>query len=170
MPTGVYIRTEECNQAHRNTLSDVWNKINKKSDEECWEWKGATTKGGYGSMKLYNKTKYVHRVVYEITYGKFSNDLDVLHKCDNPLCCNPEHLFLGTQQDNVRDMDVKGRRGKTDQKGELNNASKLTKTDIEKIRELNYSGSYSQREIGEIFGVGQQCICLIVNHKTWKHI
>lgn len=94
----------------RLTIADrFWPKVNKT--ESCWLWTGAVA-SGYGTIGeggKYGRQLNAHRVSYELTYGKFDPKLYVLHKCDVKLCINPEHLFLGTQQENVDDMIAKGR-------------------------------------------------------------
>lgn len=93
----------------------------------------------------------------------------MLHKCDNPPCVNPAHLFLGTQADNIRDMDAKGRRRSVmhDQRGELNGSAKLTRPQIAMIRSLG--GTMKQREIAEIFGISRPAVSLVLSGKRWSH-
>ncbi len=85
-----------------------WEKVIVKSDDECWPWKAFANKG-YGRFKLDGSQKQAHRVAYLLTFGAFDKSLLVCHKCDNGLCCNPDHLFLGTPSDNNRDRMMKGR-------------------------------------------------------------
>lgn len=92
-------------------LADAWRRLKGPDDPEnaeCWVWPGATNNRGYGSTKQGGEN-YVHRVAWIRTYGLIPDDLNVLHKCDNPPCFRPSHLFLGTQADNVADMVQKGR-------------------------------------------------------------
>lgn len=87
----------------------IWSKINIGNEETCWQWLGSKSSKGYG---VYGKPRQrAHRMVWELYYDKIPGGLMVLHKCDNPLCCNPKHLFLGTAGDNARDMAAKGRTG-----------------------------------------------------------
>ena len=87
-------------------LDLFYRQIDKSKD--CWEWTGSKSKAGYGLFS-YNKIKLSHRISYYLTYGEFDKKLFVCHKCDNPSCVNPEHLFLGTAKDNFEDMISKGR-------------------------------------------------------------
>jgi len=90
-----------------------WGKVQKT--DSCWIWTGGTNGHGYGSLVIDhtgNHRIYAHRLSWIIHYGEILNGLQVLHKCDNPLCVNPEHLFLGTQKDNMDDMMAKGRKAK----------------------------------------------------------
>lgn len=82
-----------------------WKKVDRRGPDECWKWTGAINQAGYGAFG----NNHAHRTSYEITYGPIPDGLFILHKCDNPPCVNPNHLFVGTHQDNMRDMISKGR-------------------------------------------------------------
>jgi hypothetical protein len=86
-----------------------WEKVAVGEPDQCWEWTSAKIPVGYGQFFLQGKPRYAHRVAFEMTKGEVPPEMNVLHTCDNPGCCNPDHLWLGTQQDNVRDMMQKGR-------------------------------------------------------------
>lgn len=83
--------------------------IQAESGSDCWIWKGCRNWANYGTMRKNGKNAFTHRIAWEIYKGEIPKGLFVLHRCDNPPCCNPEHLFLGTPQDNSRDMTAKGR-------------------------------------------------------------
>lgn len=152
-------------------------KINPKTG--CWEWQGACSSGGYGSIARHRKTMKTHRLSYELYKGPIPEGLYVLHTCDNPKCCNPEHLYAGTQLENMTDMDRKGRRNppKGDRnamksnpfKGERNGNSKLKGADVLKIRRLLNEGK-SKSEIARMFGVSRIPIIGIASGKNWSHI
>lgn len=91
-----------------NFDTSFWEKVHITTADACWEWAGVRTRG-YGQVSVLGKMAYAHRIAYELFFGEFDRRLHVLHKCDNPSCCNPSHLFLGTHQDNMRDRDAKGR-------------------------------------------------------------
>ena len=86
-----------------------WKRVKKTKD--CWEWQGMKKKDGlpYGLVKIFFRRFYAHRVAWELTNGPIPKGLNVLHRCDNPVCVRPSHLFLGTQADNIADMVSKGR-------------------------------------------------------------
>jgi hypothetical protein len=89
----------------------LWTKIAKASKNECWPWLAHRNEHGYGTIQSGRKSLLAHRIVYELVHGPFPMPMKVLHRCDNPACCNPAHLWLGTQADNIADMNTKGRNG-----------------------------------------------------------
>lgn len=101
----------------KNTIEDVWKRIFIKPNpviwflwnDDCWEWMKGKNKDEYGRTMINHKNYGVHHFVYEQIFGPIPNGMFVLHHCDNPPCCNPLHLFLGTQKDNMKDMVLKGR-------------------------------------------------------------
>lgn len=145
-----------------SAMRRFWGKVEKKSDDECWEWKGAKLSHGYGAFNIGVRRISTHRFSWEIHYGEIPPGMLVCHKCDNPPCVNPKHLFLGTDTDNQRDKYLKGRCAR----GEKNNHAKLTEDDVRKIRELLASGK-SARSIAPIFGVRHAAILTIKDRKNW---
>lgn len=115
--------------------------------------------------RRYKRPEFLHRIIYEMRNGPIPSGYYVCHKCDNPNCCNPEHLFLGTQSDNMADMKRKGRSAL----GERNGASLLKPKDVHKIRQYLSEGR-THTSISHIFGVARKTISDIANGKTWKHL
>ena len=143
----------------------------------CWIWIGAKNKRGYGRIGEDGgrKTKTVHRVVYELCVAEVATCFEVCHNCpsgDNPSCCNPSHLFVGTHQQNVQDAGHKGKMARTGVKGEGNGRAKLTGPLVQEIRRrYAESDSWSiMSELAKEFGVGVNAISRIVNRRTWGHI
>jgi hypothetical protein len=128
------------------------------SPDGCWYWTGNSCRG-YGYISVDGSNKIAHRIAYKIYVGEISNNLCVCHSCDNTLCVNPNHLFLGTMKDNVNDMLRKGRCG----------INVLKSEDVILIRDLLTSG-LSQRKIAKRYNVDQSTISLIKTHKIWNHI
>lgn len=149
-------------------LQRFWSKVDCTAGLfECWLWTASLNKpGGYGRIGLNGSNLRVHRISYELAFGSVPIDLHVLHKCDNPPCVNPSHLFLGTQLDNVRDMQHKSRDNKAHH--ERVNTSKLTVDQVMEIRRLYDAGGMFQHELGKMFGVSQQNIFRIVHGETWR--
>ncbi len=140
-------------------------RINKKGPDDCWEWTRGHDKSGYGYFYI-GEHILAHRFAYELDHGWGSADGNlVLHSCDNPPCCNPKHLFLGTHKDNAQDRDKKGRSQRT--KGDECSWAKLTKDDILEIRKLLAEGVI-QRRIAEKFKVSPATICYINKNATWN--
>lgn len=131
----------------------------------CWNWTGVKDKQGYGEIRDYYKKKRAHRVSWEIHIGPIPDGMCICHKCDNKLCINPDHLFLGTLQDNNRDRDSKGR----NTKGEQQPAHKLTDDLVLAIRRAVKNG-VTQSSIAKTLGISKPTINCAVNGKTWRHI
>lgn len=130
----------------------------------CWIWTGSIGKLGYGRFAYKGKNLMAYRVSYAFHKGEIPKGLHVCHSCDNPMCVNPDHLFLGTPKDNMTDRKNKGRNAC--QKGELNGNSKLTKEQVMVIR----SSTSHPNELGKIYGVAPQHIIKIKKLKAWTHI
>lgn len=139
-----------------------WKRVDKKSDDECWEWKGYLMPNGYGQLKVKQKNVYAHRYSYELHYGRIPDNLLVCHKCDNRKCVNPRHLFLGTQKDNVHDMDRKGRRVVKP------GTQKITRKDAENIRLLHREGVHVDI-LAEKYGLKPCTIRNIIAYRLWKN-
>lgn len=139
----------------------------------CWLWTSSYTSNGYGEISIGGRSNRevlrAHRLSWAIFRGPIPEGMLVCHKCDNPPCCNPDHLFLGTQSDNMRDMVRKGRNSGVRAKGENNGASKLTEAQISEMRSL-YNTCWTQAEIARRFGVGTGTVSNVVNRKVWKHV
>ena len=129
----------------------------------CWEWIGAKNSEGYGYIWTGKQTR-VHRMSYELFNGDVEQNLVVCHKCDNPSCLNPGHLFLGTKADNNLDRASKSRN--RNQNGELNSSSKLTSIEVIEI----YNSNLSYKEIANIYNISRQTVGLIKNKKRWKTV
>ena len=148
-----------------------WSRVAKGTPTECWEWQGYYFGSlGYGGVKLAGKSWYAHRIAYYLYYGKDPGEHCVCHKCDNPKCCNPKHLWLGTQSDNEQDKVQKGRWVGRDQRGSKNVLAKLTDEKVREIRRLYATGECTQAKLAEQFSVSYVAISYIVRRKTWAHI
>lgn len=153
------------------TASRIWSKVTAGDSAQCWPWQGAKSaprRGlAYGKIAVDGVTHYVHRVVWAMTYGPVPDGMRVLHTCDNPPCCNPAHLFLGTHADNMRDREAKGRHNAP--RGSGHAEAKLTEEAVATIR-LRCRNGERQNRLAAEFGVTPFAICAIVNYRSWKHV
>lgn len=141
-----------------------WEKVDKSSP--CWIWRGARSRAGYGVFWFNGRNEHSHRVAYLLTTGPIGG-LDVCHRCDNPPCCNPAHLFLGTASDNAKDMVSKGRQYSA--RGEDHASSRLTDAAVLRIRELHGQG-VSNFAMARMYGVRSETVRAVVVRKTWRHL
>lgn len=141
-----------------------WDKVQKTG--MCWVWTGCKQSQGYGQIRIKRKCELAHRVSWELTNGRIADNTQVLHKCDNPACVRPDHLFLGSQQDNVDDMVAKGR-NKNGAAFESRNSAKLTPGQVLWVRSLE---SPNRSDLSKLLGVTTTTVCDIINRKTWRDI
>lgn len=185
------------------TLSDeavqkrFWSRVRRTDDaDSCWEWIGHIGTHGYGRLTVHYRELLAHRVAYVLANGAIPGDLFVLHKCDNPACCRPDHLSLGTPGDNSRDMAEKGRaatglangnytkpwRRATGErhwsrtnpelvpKGESVYSSRLTEADVLDIRRRYDAGEANLASLAKQYGMSKQGIWLVAKRRNWKHL
>lgn len=139
----------------------------------CWNWTGSKNKQGYGQIGIgarrdgNRKTMRAHRLSFSVFTGEIPAGHDICHKCDNPSCVNPEHLFAGTVRDNMADMDAKGRRGYS--LSEEHPSAKLKERDVLRARYLRENG-YSYYQLAKMYGVGRETIRQAVIGITWTHM
>jgi len=179
-------------------VTRFWSKVKRGTDEECWPWLGRTDKDGYGSFWLDGRNRRAHRVACALSGMAIPDDMCGCHRCDNPGCCNPAHIFAGTNAENTKDRDRKGRsahgdthwtrinpermaRGDTHWTrrsperlahnfGAANGMAYLTEDDVREIRRLYSEGGLSQQAIGKRYGMGQGSIGRIVRRDRWPNV
>lgn len=150
-------------------------KVDRRGPDECWPWTGSIANTGYGQMsKRRPDGKWTmvnsHRLSWQVHNGEIPVGLEILHRCDNRLCCNPAHLFLGTQADNIADMVGKQRHAF----GEGSGRVKLTQAQVMEIKAAlePYAGGRVRRgvvrDLAERFGVSRAAVCLIGKGKNWR--
>lgn len=143
-----------------------WSKV--ETGRECWTWKASCLPNGYGSFKWRGRNHQAHRVAWQIVNNRLLEPGEyVLHRCDNVACCRPDHIFAGSQQDNMRDMLAKGRDEYA--MGEQHYQAQLTAAQVQEIRRRRNSGE-SGRALAKEFGVKPATICDVHRRRTWKHI
>ena len=143
-----------------------WDKVDIRGADECWGWMSRSVSDGYGLFKVDGKLVGAHRVSYELMHGAIPEGLCICHTCDNRLCCNSAHLFLGTVADNNSDRKAKGRNA--NRHGESNTNAKLTEAQVREIRERYAAGGILQRELAQEYGVSRKAISLVVTNKRWQ--
>jgi transcriptional regulator with XRE-family HTH domain len=164
-------------------IDRFWSRISKSDDTDCWTWEGSTFRGGYGQFKAQGRNLKSHRIAYLLYYEVDPMDQFVCHHCDNPLCCNGNHLFLGTNSDNILDSRDKGRLNTASgekhgsktkplnwARGEKINTSKLTAEEVLEIRKLYQDSFHTQEQLAEKFNVTREAISRIILGKSWRHL
>lgn len=147
-----------------NQIARFWSKVNKRGSDGCWEWSACLQSKGYGYVNFNGRQLLSHRVAYFLSTDVQPGKLCVCHHCDNPKCCNPDHLFLGTISENNTDMFSKGRANRA--KGKHAGRAILTDTLVLEIRK----SSLTPRELSNIHKVGVSTIWDVLKRRTWKHI
>jgi hypothetical protein len=147
-------------------VTRFWRYVDRRGDDECWPWQAGKKEPGYGNVRWNGRLSLAHRVAYEIASGHAPGALNVLHRCDNPCCVNPAHLFLGTQRDNMADARTKGRTAR----GERHGKAVLTAEQVRAIRERFAAGGVTQSQLGREYGITQSHVWHIINYRMWKHL
>jgi hypothetical protein len=165
MHYSMYYRNGQLEEHSLNINKPIIERIRVKTiqspDSDCLLWTGSIDQNGYPLITISRKTKRVHRVVYEIKNGVIPNGMAILHKCDVRNCINPLHLMIGTQLENIIDMDAKSRRHIL--RSEDNGNAKLTKKTAIEI----YNSSLSQRALASHYKVSKTTIANIKNKRIW---
>lgn len=184
----------------RATIDEVRERFNRfvhhgEAEDSCWGWTGRKGSAGYGEFKFWQKKHGTHRLSYELSIGEIPDGLCVLHRCDNRLCVNPSHLFVGSKGDNNRDRSAKGRSAKGDRhwsrlhpdriargersgakthpecivRGERQGSAVLTESNVREIRRLASDGE-TPTALALRFGVGRSTVRRVLDRATWSHI
>jgi len=148
-----------------------WGYVAKRDDESCWEWQSGRSPRGYGNFHVERGKASVraHRFSWELCNGKIPDGLCVLHRCDNPPCVNPGHLFLGTRDDNVKDMMSKGRHVPTSLHGEACSWAKLTAESVRQVRREAAAG-VPYAALAQRYGVTPTAVINAVARRSWRHV
>lgn len=158
--------------AYQPLETRFWAKVAKGTASACWVWTGAMQRHGYGIIKEergVRRSALAHRVAWRLAHPHDDIDgLNICHRCDNPRCVNVEHLFVGTQLENMRDCRQKGRIVSKGRSGEAHPLSKLTRADVANIRRVHAMGQTTQDELAETYGVRQSTISKIIRGQRWK--
>lgn len=166
------------------TIRRFWAKVNKT--DYCWLWTASLRNKGYGAFGYttldgITVQDRAHRFSYQLHTGEIPQGLFVLHRCDTPACVNPDHLFLGTNEDNIKDMLSKGRHvpggtycseyaSNKYKRGESHHNAKLTPELVGRIRDRHAQADISYSQLGAMFGITFTCAYKIVKRLSWKHL
>lgn len=151
-------------QYSAKSIARFWSYVDRSGD--CWLWLRGKDKDGYGKFCADRKGVKAHRFAFEVSKHEIPQGMKVCHSCDNPTCCNPDHLWLGSTKDNNKDKANKGRANK----GEDRYNAKLTECSVREIRSLLLAGVLSQHSIAVRFGVSLALINNVAIGKAWKHV
>lgn len=152
---------------NERTIARFWSKVNKT--DGCWLWTAALNAQGYGHFQIVGRgVVRANRFSWEITNGPIPAGMYVCHRCDNPACVNPAHLFIGTQAENMADCAAKGRNGAP--RGEAHRSAKLTPAQVVEIRARYAAGGVSYAKLCREYGVCERNILDIVRRRIWKHV
>lgn len=157
--------------ANRTLAERFWAKVDKRGDNECWPWLACSNRDGYGSIgDRPGHMMLAHRCAWQLVNGPIPRGdgalgTVVMHACDNRACCNPSHLRLGSQAQNIADCKGKQRI----RKGSAHQSAKLDETDVKLMRFLRRIGARN-RDIAEWFGMSKQATSLVGNGTYWRHV
>lgn len=149
-------------------METIWLRIDRRGDEDCWEWIAGKDAQGYGVCKFMGRPVKAHRLVYSFYRGTIPDGMVCCHKCDNRSCVNPNHIFLGTHEENMADRNKKGRQCK----GSDTPFSKLTEEKVIKLRKRWKKGSHKHgaSQMARELGLDAQTVLKAVKGKNWKHV
>lgn len=147
-------------------VARFWQKVSIKGPRSCWEWQ-ALKRRGYGIASHSDGLSNAHRIAWFLVNGEIPPGHDICHRCDNPSCVNPAHLFAGTTKENIQDMERKGRARHP--RGEQNGRARLNEEQVRQIKALMGSGM-SMRSVARQFNANSGTIFGIWTGKIWKHV
>lgn len=153
--------------SRRSVPQDFHRRVRSGAPDECWPWLGSLNTCGYGNVRYQGRSYIAHRLAYELATGNAPGEARVCHTCDNPPCCNPAHLFLGTQAENIADCIAKGRF--RSHRGENHNLARLTETQVLEIRRLRADG-WPHKAIAERFAITTNHVSMICRRRIWTHL
>lgn len=153
-------------RAGATPVERFWSKVDKREPGECWPWTAMLNGGGYGRFRDRKRKVLAHRYAWEQAHGPIPAGMLVCHRCDNPRCCNPAHLFLGTSADNATDRNTKGRQAR----GDGNGRAKLTTEIVRDIRSRYADGAVNKSGLARSLGVSGTTIQSVLEHKSWVHV
>lgn len=159
-------------RAIRSPEERFWEKVDKRGPDDCWQWVAGSNQHGYGTFFDGERCTKAHRFSYALQNGSIPDGMDICHKCDNPPCCNPNHLFAGTAQDNITDAIAKGRHvppPPNQVEGETNGLAQYTHVQVREFRRLYTEGQISISAFANLHGVPVTSMWRIIKRITYKN-
>ena len=153
-------------RAARVDANKFWSSVDVKTENECWNWLKKPNQWGYGRYRFDGIQTMAHRVAYRLTTGENIDGKVAMHKCDNPACCNPKHLVMGTHADNQKDKFIKNRQAK----GEVNGCSLLTEEQVKEAREKYIPKVVTYKMLAKEYGVCKDTMQKAIRKIYWRHI
>ena len=153
------------------TEEQFWGYVNTRDPDECWDWTRGKDQAGYGIVLLNGRRDRTHRIAWSLTRGDIPAGLFVCHHCDRPSCCNPNHLFLGSNSENIEDARRKGRMSLPPvNRGEDHYNTNMTNELVMAARLKYATGKYTLRDIANEYKTSISMVHALVRGKTWKHL
>jgi hypothetical protein len=149
-------------------IARFWARVDCQGTDACWTWTGAITQRGYGATSWRGRYIAAHRVAWLVTAGPIPDGLYVCHRCDNPPCCNPSHLFLGTHEDNMADRAAKGRNALIARPGATNGRARLTADDVTEMRRLHRQLGLNFVQLGRRYGIHKSHARQVIRGERWS--
>lgn len=167
-------------RGRRGTPADFWARVDRRGPDECWLWTGPFHSAGYGKLGYQGKDWNAHKLAWVLTNGPVVGELCVCHRCDNPPCCNPGHMFLGSRAENRQDCVAKGRHAQGDgtsarlypelvPRGEGHGRAVLTEVQVIEIRARRREGATIDA-LAAHYGIGRSQVFRIGRREAWKHV
>lgn len=163
--TGLCFRSAKMNHGFtKQQIDRFWNNVNVGEVWECWNWKLSTDRYGYGKVKISHGCYISHRAAYEMHHGSIPDEKHILHSCDNPICCNPNHLHPGTRSENMQEMIRRGRHGKG-----YTYKAKMTREKVDMLK-IDFNSGMSKHALSRKYNISCRTVREILSGEIWRRV